>query len=206
MLPIGTDGIVFPVAGGSGGGVTSWNDLKDKPFHTEQGVVIESVERKAFAFSLDSQYGSLGIYSCNPVFSGELANHFVLVENETYKVEWDGKTYECNGLAFNVEGISGIGIGNASLLYTGDDTGEPFVILYIPKYGNYSNHVSFMTNDTSSSHVIRIYQETEIVHQLDPKYVDGYTRYEIDNKGYLDEAKARVLIDEVIVEALNSEV
>ncbi len=152
--------------------------IKDM-YYTEEGAVVDVVKEKTFTFSLDAQYGAIGIYSCNPVFVGELSTPFVLVENETYKVNWDNTIYECKGLAFDVGGVAGVGIGNASLLYAGDDTGEPFVVLYMPVYGSYANHVTFMTNNTSSSHAIRIYQEIDVVHTLDAKYIEGMYRTEV---------------------------
>ena len=167
----------------------SWDDLENKPFYSEGVETVDVVSEKTFNFTLDAQYGSIGIYSCNPVFSGELSNYFILEENKNYKVKWDNQIYDCNGIAFNSNGV--VGIGNASLLYAGEDTKEPFVILYIPNFSSVTNHVTFMTKSTASSHNLRIYQENEIVHPIEIKYI---------------KQPVLELFNSAIIDALNTEV
>ncbi|MBO5070813.1 MAG: hypothetical protein J6C37_10715 [Roseburia sp.] len=82
---------------------------------------------------------------------------FELTEDETYTIVWDGITYQCTAAAMSLGELSGLGIGNKAIMGIGDDTGEPFVIAYIPEY----NQNSFVSNDTTeTTHMISIYKGT----------------------------------------------
>lgn len=101
----------------SGGGVSSWNDLTDKPFGEEgSGEVL--LEEQNFSFS------DLG----NGMYIGGGDATFSLVAGETYLVRWDDKEYTCVGIdvtsSFNTETIA---IGNGSPLGLPGD--EPFAIM-----------------------------------------------------------------------------
>lgn len=54
----------------------------------------------------------------------------VLVDGGTYVVNWNGTEYTCTAQFFEMNGESGIIMGNIGLAMGGEDTGEPFVILY----------------------------------------------------------------------------
>lgn len=69
------------------------------------------------------------------------------VEGETYRVIWDGVEYICTGYAQDELN----GVGNASIVGYGDDTGEPFIISNNP-------FIRVATFDTASSHTIAIYK------------------------------------------------
>ena len=67
--------IVFGVrektSGGSGGGVSSWNDLKDKPFHDEEGT--EKIDVECLPEGYPYVYGP----EINPYFDGNLTGREV---------------------------------------------------------------------------------------------------------------------------------
>lgn len=99
--------------GSSTGGVSSWNDLTDKPFGEAEAEIF-SVENASFADL------GLGI----PMYIMESTEEFPLglINGNTYTVIWDGVEYEC--IAVVADGMEML--GNMAIM-TGEDTGEPFV-------------------------------------------------------------------------------
>ena len=101
------------------------------------------MEEQELAFVLDK-----GLYCASPTKAVEIS------VGQTYTVVWDGTEYIC------VSSLADAGplIGNLSLVGAGDDTGEPFVYLYIPDEAA----GQFATSDTSASHTIsvKIIEET----------------------------------------------
>jgi hypothetical protein len=85
-----------------------------------------------------------------------------LVSGETYVVELNGIKYKCICAIAPMDGTS-LYLGNLKFM-GGDDTGEPFCLF---SAGGYS---PIMT-EKADTHTIAIYQETEIVHPIDPKYL-----------------------------------
>ena len=73
-----------------------------------------------------------------------------LIAGEQYIVVWDGVEYETTAVMY--EAFGGNGIGNASLLGLGDDTGEPFAI------GVIGETTCLSTSSTETAHTVRIYQ------------------------------------------------
>ena len=103
------------------------------------------MEEQAVAFAL----GSYNLYQASPTEAVEIA------VGQTYTVVWDGTEYICvSSLA-----DSGPIIGNLSFAGIGDDTGEPFVYLYMPDEAV----GRFATLDTSASHTISVKTTEEIV-------------------------------------------
>ena len=79
---------------------------------------------------------------------------------ETYVVEWDGVRYvrTCfKNYSINVLGSMGVASPNK------EDTGEPFCLV------EYVDNVSVFFKE--GVHTFRVYQETETVHPIDPKYI-----------------------------------
>jgi hypothetical protein len=97
-------------SGGSGGGVSSWNDLTDKPFGEMEMYLIPETD---FTFT-NEQLGFLGYAEMTSVN---------MTVGELYRVTWDGVEYareakEANGMVY---------VGNASAMGA-EDTGEPFLV------------------------------------------------------------------------------
>lgn len=150
------------VAAVAGGGVSSWNDLTDKPFYEESGteVVLEETIYEGFASdsSLDGAY-AMGT-------SAQL----ILVAGQNYKVIWDESEHTCTAFDFNMNGYDWVGLGNDDLL-TGTATSpvEPFVVAY-------SEEITTLTlvaldGSTDTSHRVGIYHETTTIKTLDSKYL-----------------------------------
>ena len=103
------------------------------------------MEEQAVAFAL----GSHSLYQASPTKAVEIA------VGQTYTVVWDGTEYIC------VSSLSDSGpiIGNLSFTGIGNDTGEPFVYLYMPDEAV----GQFATLDTSASHTISVKTTEETV-------------------------------------------
>lgn len=138
-------------------GVSSWNDLTDKPFY-------DTIEKgdEIFAISYDFVAGNHGeiFYSEDSVLE--------ITENETYFIDYDGTTYECvaylaNGgsddepnylpVIGNVE-IVGLSGGNAEPFFIGTDRGEIFVYV-----------------QTEGTHDVALYTSIGSIKKIDSKYL-----------------------------------
>lgn len=103
----------------SSGGVSSWNDLTDKPFGEETGVIFEGT----FQDVLEDTNGD----GTNDAWEGiafiEDTSDATLIVGKNYTVTWDGVEYECK--CFIAEGLPVV--GNA-IVMGGTNNGAPFVI------------------------------------------------------------------------------
>lgn len=160
--------------GGGGGQVQpDWNQndstaadyVKNRPFYTGAPVETVLVEESIVEFA---EYDG--------VYIGQLESTFVPTVGETYKVSWDGATYESTCVNFNVLQA----IGNLSIMGAGSDTGEPFLIVA----GN-GGGIRIATADTSASHTFSISSivVTEVV-KIDEKYLPENlaTKSDVDEK------------------------
>lgn len=84
-------------------------------------------------------------------------------------VEWDGVGYRCTPMVdSDTEESREIYVGNLGFL-GGNDTGEPFLILD-------NLQMTVFATIAEGTHKVCVYQSDEVVHQLDPKYVDAFTK------------------------------
>lgn len=150
---------------GSSGGVQSdWNQndstaadyIKNRPFYTGDTVETVLVQETTVPFS-----GSDGLYSA------QIQSNFEATVGETYKVSWDGATYECVCVDFR----SVLFIGNLSIAFGGSDTGEPFLMGI-----NNGSGIGIYTKDTSASHTISISWSIAEVTQIPDKYISDTFR------------------------------
>ena len=130
---------------------TAADYVKNRPFYTGDPVETVLVEESTVPFEDDG-----GMYM------GQLESTFSATVGETYKVSWDGTTYECAC----VEASSIISIGNLSLVGAGSDTGEPFIMGV-----NNGIALDIYTADTASSHTISISGIVSPVVKIDEKYL-----------------------------------
>ena len=145
-LVLSEDGKTLSV---SGGGVSVPKpltfDYMPEGYPTKSVQTTTLMAEQAVAFAL----GSYNLYQASPTEAVEIA------VGQTYTVVWDGTEYICvSSLA-----DSGPIIGNLSFVGIGDDTGEPFVYLYMPDEAV----GRFATLDTSASHTISVKTTEEIV-------------------------------------------
>lgn len=119
----------------SGGGVSSWNDLTDKPFGR---VFTEVLPTTKLEMMDGSEMDMPGIYLYSIESSVTPAN------NATYKVVVNGTVFE--GTTKTVD-ANMMHIGNGGLIGIAEDTGEPFVIMVsdITESGNPGISLSIIT-------------------------------------------------------------
>ena len=156
---------VLSVSGGGGGSAQSdWNQndstatdyIKNRPFYTGDTSETVLVEESTVSFS-----GSGGMYSA------QIQSNFEATVGETYKVTWDGATYECVCVDFR----NSLFIGNLSIAGAGSDTGEPFLMRI-----NNGSGIEIYTKDASASHTISISGSIAEVVQIPDKYISNTFR------------------------------
>ena len=147
--------------GGSGGGAQpDWNQndstaadyVKNRPFYTGDPVETVLVEESTVSFA-----------PADGIYMGELKSTFLATVGETYKVSWDGTTYESTCVNFNDLSV----IGNLSIAGAGSDTGEPFVMIV-----DNGRRIAIGTADTSASHTFSISSAVAPIVKIPAKYID----------------------------------
>ena len=142
---------------------TQLDYVKNRPFYTS-AVETVLVEERTVSFKKEFGYN---------YYFGSFKPTFSATAGETYKISWDGTTYECTCVNFNNIPV----IGNLSIKGAGSDTGEPF-LLQVEQ-----NLVRIFTADTASSHTVSISIIAEEVVKIDPKYLP--TPFKPKGKSYL---------------------
>ena len=135
---------------------TQLDYVKNRPFYTGDLVETVLVEERTVSFEKDPE---------RDLYSGEFKPTFSATVGETYKVSWDGATYECTCID---DGFPSI--GNLSIVGGGSDTGEPFLLRVVQDLVG-QDLVRIITADTASSHTISISIIAEEVVKINPKYL-----------------------------------
>ena len=150
-------------AGGNGGSQSGvqpdWNQndstkpdyVKNRPFYTGDPVETVLVEESTVSFANAGNF-----------YSAQVQSTFEAIVGETYKVSWDGTTYECTCVPFQETRA----IGNLSILGAGSDTGEPFVMIV-----SNGNGIEIAAADTSASHTFSIGGFAPEVVKIDRKFL-----------------------------------
>lgn len=144
------------------GGVTSWNDLTDKPFYKEEGDKFILPETTLIPM------GENGEMFVTRPFAGKF------IEGNTYTITWNGVEYNCNAIAY--PGI-GIILGNFAA-FGGADTGEPFVFVVLSDAmaAEEGVYAQCMPLDDSETATISIYGYSKFVKTLEPEYLPEIAR------------------------------
>lgn len=101
-----------PTDGSGNGGVSSWNDLTDKPFgESENAVLLPPTQ-----FAYDSAFGLFAI-----------PGYIDFVLGKTYTVKWNGVDYETTAVAGAFNGESLVMVGNPAAL-GGANNNLPFAV------------------------------------------------------------------------------
>ena len=139
-------------------GISSWNELTDKPFYDEQNRVEILAETTL-------EFESEPFIEISP-------SPFVLVEGEKYFVVWNGVECECicapdtihggglpclTDVSENAEGVT----GNFLIIY-----GSPEIT------GADGGAVMFQTITSLGTYTVAIYQDTTVIKHLDNKYLE----------------------------------
>lgn len=131
---------------------TAVDYVKNRPFYTGDPVETVLVEESTVSFT-----------NVDGVYIGQPESTFVPTVGETYKVSWDGTTYESTCVNFNNLQV----IGNPSIMGIGSDTGEPFLIAVGNGMG-----IRIATADTSASHTFSISCTIAPIVKIPAKYID----------------------------------
>lgn len=142
-----------------GGGVSSWNDLTDKPFYSE----IEEVTILAEC----TPEGADGEFYLPDVISLEIGKEYI--------VNWNGVPYKCIAHDLTAFAPGAVGLGDLGVMENGEPTtGEPFAIIAIPAdmvEGMDGFGIVIGAIDGSESVTLSITGMAEVAHQIDSKYV-----------------------------------
>lgn len=172
----GMTGDVVIEGGSGGGGVTSWNELEDKPFGEEVSL-SELYASEGIAFSQHIGYSDVYVSEQGAVPAIQL------VVGNTYFVNWEGTEYQC--IAADYSGRATC-LGNLSIMRYGDDTGEPFLVMSMPSYDQYA----VATKDTAATHSVGIYEGSVTIHTIDPKFLPdelGVGWNDLEDKPFYEE-------------------
>ena len=145
--------------GGSGDVQSDWNQndetaadyIKNRPFYTGDTVETVFVEESTITFAEN-----------NGLYIAQFPSTFRATVGDTYKVSWDGASYECTCVL--IKNLPAI--GNPSIMSAGSDTGEPFLIGVENGQG-----IAIVTADTSASHTVSISGFVQEIVKIDEKYL-----------------------------------
>jgi hypothetical protein len=146
-------------------GVSSWNDLTDKPFGEEEGMAAVMEEQDIDGFANNLGYG----VPARGFDFGNGMDAFTLEPGVEYTVMWDGEAYPVQLQDVSaIMGANAYALGNAAAIepsFSGNN--EPFVI------GWTEVGVVFLALDGSdaASHRVGISKRAQIVKTLDAKYL-----------------------------------
>ena len=138
----GSEALTVEISSGGGGGSVPkplTYDYMPEGYPTKATGAVTLMEEQEVAFT---SIGSKGLYG------GNLTTALEVVEGQKYTVNWDGAEYECVCSIFNTNPV----IGNLSIAGGSDNTGEPFLYVYIAS----QSLGQFGTLDTSASHTISV--------------------------------------------------
>lgn len=144
---------------GFAGGVSSWNDLTDKPFGEEYVTETVFARDPLTGFEYNSAYSC---YFCPIPFTP-----FILEDGKTYRVVWDGITYKFTALTANIGGTTFVCVGNG-IIIGGPNTGEPFAI----GYNTATGWMNFFALTAGESHTVEIYHDSIVVKTIDSKFLE----------------------------------
>lgn len=155
-----------------GGGVSSWNDIPDKP---DSLPYMEKVYGEILPeAALEQVYPDDGM----AVIPGDLG----LKEGRTYTVKYNGTEYIRTAQFFSADGVGFVYIGDVSFVAGGEPTGDPFCIAYGSDIvGMFGVLNGMIFNDGSTSITLGITGEMDIIHPLDTRCL--YTTVYLTSNG-----------------------
>ena len=143
------------------GGATSWNDLTDKPFGEVSTLTV-------IPETTPTRMGS------NEYMYAEPLENTVSSGDECV-VKLNGVEYVCTAQDFVVESIPVVAAGNLGPVTGGDDTGEPFMIMFTPEGSlaamGFSAVIIIFDGSTEVTLSVICYKETKLPAKYFP---EGY--------------------------------
>ena len=154
-----TNGAPYQQLVTDGEGNTQWEDRLAYVTTGEQ--VIFSQENIAFTEQ-------------NGVYASDSMPITAISSGEKVRVDFDGETYDCVAYVFDadsssyiVQGSDHIFIGNSFLDGSGEDTGEPFLIVY----SRSNSEIVIVTLLTNPTHTVSVTRAVETVHKIPEKFL-----------------------------------
>lgn len=136
-------------------------------------TVEEAAEEVYFGFELPFTLAEgMGLYLWQTYGDTETypdPKLFELIAGETYRIVWDGITYDCVAQYVESGGIVGTGIGNFGIAGLGEDTGELFLL---GVFSDGSNTACYATEE-AASHTIILYRLLSNGHDIVLKNYSG---------------------------------
>lgn len=126
-------------------------------------------EQTFSGFVMDSAFGAYSPGYVSPA-------QFVLENEETYHVNWDGTEYECVAFFFEYYGMSMVVIGNGSTLGLPSNQ-EPFLITYNAT----SDNTQLFSTETKDSHTVGIWKNAIKKIKLQDKTIAENGTYTADS-------------------------
>ena len=184
------------------GGVTSWNDLEDKPFGYGDQKTTVIIEQAVLPFEYDPDLTGGYSYIFTPS-----AEQLAL-----WQSDWDNATVTYNGTVYVCEPKDMTGmkvIGNVDLLMGTGDNGIPFVITVADAammgedIGIIMSVTDFPSDPENASPITynvgcRI-ASTEII-PIDPKFIDDVSWDKISDKPFYEMKAGTVVVDTTTVD------
>lgn len=177
------------------GGVSSWNDLTDKPFGENADGTVTQIDNKYLApIVFNSGYEEIRPeFIFSTVMNSDFGVYYngVSVEQAVYdrwqantdkvRVTYDGTSYECEPQT--VGGYYGVGNG---VPFGGTGNNEPFVVTVAPDNGRYYLTCFCLTDTASAQHTLTV-EINETQYKLREEYLpmDAIKKYVED---YINEA------------------
>ena len=191
------DGVIRRVPGsglagsggsGSGGGVSSWNDLTDKPFYAEE-TLVEWLAETSLEFNPE---GDSAPYMALVTPTEEMLAAWNDASLDTVEVTWDDKVYRCEKQ--NYMGAMYVA-GNLDVMLGTGDNGIPFLIIVQGSDGVVYSITEMGDEDASD--------DPAITHNVGVKFVTTYVK-KLDNT-FLDivdysPEETKVIISEETIE------
>ena len=151
-------------------GVTSWNDLMDKPFGEVETteVVLDETVLSQFSFTMDI-YANL---------DGTAKLLIPMVANETYVLKIDGKEYVCTSGGYGEDvGHPVILIGNHDVSFGAGDADQSYSNPDCPMWIAYdlvADELALIANFDATGSTLSIHHVTKEIKKIDAKYLpDG---------------------------------
>ena len=179
-------------SGSGGGGVSSWNDLTDKPFYynSETSQIFDNSSMP----SSSSTMNGIPFIGHQQVITEDVYNKLA-VEGKKCIITVDGNEFTCVCKWVEGNGLAWYAYGNTDAFLGTGNTGESFIM--IPGWNTVNNQtvyflvMIYITDTQATDHVCSLYTLEETLKKLDAKYHD--------------DEHIRSIVDEVINEALGGE-
>ena len=174
---------------------TVWEDRL--AYETTEEQVIFSQENIAFTEQ-------------NEVYASDSMPITAISSGEKVRVDFDGEAYDCvaykldaDSSSYVVQGSDHIFIGNSFLDGSGEDTGEPFLIVY----SRSRSKIVIITLLTNPTHTVSVTRAVETVHKIPEKFLSKGFSVNVVGEETSSDGNTYLLLDktdEEINNALNN--